>query len=147
MVHAGPDRRDGADDCIVELVGALQNPVAALACTSDSGLRARGRALGAEVAGARALLDELAAVHDGRARSGVLSKIAAHGAGRLTHTKRSPENPARFISRYRKFPSESLAHIAGPYAPESPSGIPLPFCRCYARAQSGMDRTSNGSAQ
>ena len=64
VVHAGPARRDGADDRIVELVGALPNPVAALVYTSDSGLRARVHALGAEVAGARALLDEIAAVHD-----------------------------------------------------------------------------------
>ena len=64
VVHAGHARRDGADDRIVELVGALPDPGAALVYTSDSGLRARVHALGAEVAGARALLDEIAAVHD-----------------------------------------------------------------------------------
>ena len=64
VVHAGRARRDGADDRIVELVGALPDPVAALVYTSDSGLRARVHALGAEVAGARALLDEIAAVRD-----------------------------------------------------------------------------------
>ena len=64
VVHAGPARRDGADDRIVELVEALPDPVAALVYTSDSALRARVRALGAEVAGARSLLDAIAAVHD-----------------------------------------------------------------------------------
>ena len=64
VVYAGPARRDGADDRIVELVEALPDPGAALVYTSDSGLRARVHALGAEVAGARALLDETAAVHD-----------------------------------------------------------------------------------
>ena len=64
VVHTGHARRDGADDRIVELVGALRNPVAALVYTSDSALRARVHALGAEVAGARALLDAIAAVRD-----------------------------------------------------------------------------------
>ena len=64
VVYAGPARRDGADDRIVELVEALPDPVAALVYTSDSALRARVHSLGAEVAGARALLDETAAVHD-----------------------------------------------------------------------------------
>jgi len=32
----------------------------------------------------------------GRGRSGVLSPNRAHGAGRVTHTKQSPEFPARF---------------------------------------------------
>ena len=64
VVYAGPARRDGADDRIVELVEALPDPAAALVYTSDSALRARLHALGAEVAGARALLDETAAVHD-----------------------------------------------------------------------------------
>lgn len=64
VVHAGPARRDGADDRIVELVGALPNRAEALVYTSDSGLRARVQGLGAEVAGARTLLDEIAAVQD-----------------------------------------------------------------------------------
>ena len=64
VVYAGHARRDGADDRIVELVEALPDPVAALVYTSDSALRARVHALGAEVAGARALLDEIAALHD-----------------------------------------------------------------------------------
>ena len=62
VVHSGHDRRDGADDRIVEMVGALPDPATALVYTSDSALRARVRALGAEVAGARALLSEVAAL-------------------------------------------------------------------------------------
>lgn len=64
VVHTGHSRRDGADDRIVELVGALPDPAAALVYTSDSALRDRVRALGGEVAGARALLKEVAAVGD-----------------------------------------------------------------------------------
>ena len=64
VVHTGHSRRDGADDRIVELVGALPDPAAALVYTSDSALRDRVRALGGEVAGARALLKEIAAVGD-----------------------------------------------------------------------------------
>ena len=60
VVHAGPGRRDGADDRIVELLGALPNPAAALVYTSDSALRA----LGARVAGARALLEKIASASD-----------------------------------------------------------------------------------
>ena len=64
VVHAEHGRRDGADDRIVELLGALPNPAAALVYTSDSALRARVRALGARVAGARALLEEIASASD-----------------------------------------------------------------------------------
>ena len=62
VVHTGHRGRDGADDCIVEMVGALPNRAAALVYTSDARLRARVRALGARVAGARALLKDIAAV-------------------------------------------------------------------------------------
>ena len=62
VAHAGHGGRNGADDRIVELVGALPDPDAALVYTSDAALRARLHALGAEVTGARALLDEIAAV-------------------------------------------------------------------------------------
>ena len=62
VVHTGHVRRDGADDRIVALVTALPDPATALVYTSDAGLRARVHALGAKVAGARALLDEIAAV-------------------------------------------------------------------------------------
>ena len=61
MVHTGHVRRDCADDRIVELITALPDPATALVYNSDAGLRARVRALGAKVAGARALLDEIAA--------------------------------------------------------------------------------------
>ena len=64
VVHTGHRRRDGADDRIVDLVGALPDPATALVYTSDAGLRARVHALGARVAGARALLDEIAAAGD-----------------------------------------------------------------------------------
>ena len=64
VVHTGHGRRDGADDHIVELVGALPDPAMALVYTSDARLRARVHALGARVAGARALLDEIAAVRN-----------------------------------------------------------------------------------
>ena len=47
VVHTGHGRRDGADDRIVELVGALPDPAMALVYTSDSELRARVHALGA----------------------------------------------------------------------------------------------------
>ena len=64
VVHTGHARRDGADDRIVELVGALPDPATTLVYTSDAALRARVRALGAKLAGARALLNEIAAVRD-----------------------------------------------------------------------------------
>ena len=64
VVHTGHGHRDGADDRIVELIGALRDPAMALVYTSDAGLRARVRALGARVAGARTLLDKFAAVRD-----------------------------------------------------------------------------------
>ena len=63
VVHTGHGRRDGADDRIVELVGALADRGTTLVYTSDAGLRARVHALGARVAGARALLEEIAAVY------------------------------------------------------------------------------------
>ena len=64
VVHTGHGRRDGADDRIVELVDALADRATALVYTSDAGLRARVHALGAEVAGARALLNEIATSRD-----------------------------------------------------------------------------------
>jgi len=64
VVHTGHGRRDGADDSIVELVGALPDPAMALVYTSDVGLRARVHALGARVARSRALLDEIGAARD-----------------------------------------------------------------------------------
>ena len=69
VVHTGHGRRDGADDRIVELVAALSDPATALVYTSDAGLRARVHALGARVAGARALLDEIATATDTTERS------------------------------------------------------------------------------
>lgn len=64
VIHTGYRRRDGADDCIVELVAALPDPSVALVYTSDAGLRSRVQALGARVSGARALLNEIAAVRE-----------------------------------------------------------------------------------
>ena len=62
IVHAGHRGGDGADDCIVEMVSALPDPAGALVYTSDARLRARLHALGARVAGARALLKDIEAV-------------------------------------------------------------------------------------
>ena len=62
VVHTGRGRRDGADDRIVELVHEHPNRAASLVYTSDAKLRTRVHALGAQVAGARALLNEIAAV-------------------------------------------------------------------------------------
>ena len=62
VMHTGHGRRDGADDRIVELVDALADRSTSLVYTSDAELRARVGALGARVAGARALLNEIAAV-------------------------------------------------------------------------------------
>ena len=64
VVHTGHGRQDGADDRIANLVDALPDPATALIYTSDAGLRARVHALGARVAGAQALLDEIAAAGD-----------------------------------------------------------------------------------
>ena len=62
VVHAGHGGRDSADDRIVELVGALPDRTTALVYTSDAGLRSRVHAMGAQVAGAQALLKGIAAV-------------------------------------------------------------------------------------
>ena len=64
VIHTGHGDRDGADDCIVNLVAALPDSATALVYTSDAGLRARVHAVGAQVAGARALLKDIAAVSD-----------------------------------------------------------------------------------
>ena len=64
VIHTGHRRRDGADDRIVELVAVLPDPPAALVYTSDAGLRSRAQALGARVSGARALLNEIAAIRE-----------------------------------------------------------------------------------
>ena len=74
MVHVGHHRRNAADDRIVELIDALPRPETALVYTSDAGLRARVHELGAQVAGARALLDAIAALCDEvQAKAGSLS--------------------------------------------------------------------------
>ena len=64
VIHTGHRRRNGADDCIVELVAVLPDPSAALVYTSDAGLRTRVHAFGARVSGVRALLNEIAAVRE-----------------------------------------------------------------------------------
>ena len=64
VIHAGHSFRDSADDRIVDLVSVLPDLATALIYTSDAALRARLHAMGAQVAGARALLKEIAAVHD-----------------------------------------------------------------------------------
>ena len=62
VLHTGHARRDGADDRIVELVRALPDRTTSLVYTSDAELRDRVHALGAQVAGARAILNEIAAL-------------------------------------------------------------------------------------
>ena len=62
VIHAGHGGGDSADERIVELVGALPDRTVALVYTSDAALRARLHAMGAQVAGARALLNGIAAV-------------------------------------------------------------------------------------
>lgn len=60
VLYTGNGRRNGADDRIVELVRALPHRATSLVYTSDAELRDRVHALGAQVAGARALLNEIA---------------------------------------------------------------------------------------
>ena len=79
VVHTGHGRRDGADDRIVEMVGALPNRAMVLVYTSDAGLRARLQALGAQVAGARTLLKEIAAVSDTMEPSTSASVLVSRG--------------------------------------------------------------------
>ena len=74
VIHTGHSARDGADDRIVELVDAIPDRATVLVYTSDAGLRARVHALGAQVAGARALLKDIAAVR------GAMEPIASGGA-------------------------------------------------------------------
>ena len=62
VIHARHGGRDSADDRIVELVGALPDRATALVYTSDAALRARLHAMGAQVAGALALLKDIAVV-------------------------------------------------------------------------------------
>lgn len=62
VLHTGHGRRNGADDRIVELVRALPHQATSLVYTSDAELRDRVHALGAQIAGARALLNEIAAL-------------------------------------------------------------------------------------
>ena len=81
VIHAGHGARDGADDRIVELVGAIPDRATALVYTSDAGLRARIHALGARVAGARALLKDIAALH------GTVEPIAS-GRAHAPHRRR-----------------------------------------------------------
>ena len=63
VLHTGHGRRDRADDRIMELVRARRDPATSLVYTSDAALRDRVHALGAQVAGTRALLHEIAALH------------------------------------------------------------------------------------
>ena len=87
VVHTGHGRRDGADDRIVELVGTIPDPATALVYTSDAGRRARVHALGARVAGARALLEEIAAVATRRNRPRAAAcSSRGEGAARSSYT-------------------------------------------------------------
>lgn len=62
VLHTGRGRRNGADDRIVELVRALPHRVTSLVYTSDAEMQDRVHMLGAQVAGARALLNEIGAL-------------------------------------------------------------------------------------
>ena len=62
VLHTGRGRRNGADDRIVELVRALPHRATSLVYTSDAELQDRVHMLGAQVAGARALLNEIGAL-------------------------------------------------------------------------------------
>ena len=79
--HVAHGGRDGADDRIIELLEALPNRRSVLVYTSDARLRARILALGAEVAGARALLKKIAA---DQARVGPHAETSA-GIARKQH--------------------------------------------------------------
>ena len=53
----------------------------------------------------------------GRGRSGVLSPKRAHGAGRVTHTRQSPEFPGRFTGPHSRLPDtegRSRLRVPGP---------------------------------
>ena len=83
VVHTAHGRRDGADDRIEELVDALPDRATSLVYTSDAKLRTRLQALGAQVAGARALLKEIASVHGTMEPSATGRSLdPAHSAGR-----------------------------------------------------------------
>ena len=62
VIHTGHDRRNGADNRIVELVDALPNWAASLVYTSDAKLRTRVKALGTQVVGSGTLLRQIATV-------------------------------------------------------------------------------------
>ena len=81
VVHTGNRVRNGADDRIVELVGALPDRAPALVYTSDAGLRARVSALGAQVAGARVLLEDITAVRDTMEPSDSSGVVASRDKG------------------------------------------------------------------
>ncbi|MYF89977.1 MAG: NYN domain-containing protein [Boseongicola sp. SB0676_bin_33] len=87
LVHTGHGRRDSADHRIVELVHALPDRARSLVFTSDAKLRARVRALGAQVTGARALLNEIEAVHGALEQSPTGRPfVIADGAGSSKRT-------------------------------------------------------------
>ena len=101
LVHTGHAHRDGADDRIVELVHALPDRARSLVYTSDAELRARVRALDAHVAGARALLNEIAAVRGTLQQSATgRSHDLAGGAGNGKPAKAElPTSSAAHASR------------------------------------------------
>ena len=114
VVHTGHGRRDGADDRIVELVSSLPDRAVALVYTSDAGLRARVHALGARVAGARAMLEEIAAVSTRRSRAQAAAYSSpAEGAARSSYTPfracpRTLETPRLWL---RPPTGADLAHV------------------------------------
>ena len=86
MIHTGHDRRDGADDRIVELLHERSHPAASLVYTSDAKLRTRVKALGTQVMGSGTLLRQLATVSGPKELIGTgASSDPADDAGRAHH--------------------------------------------------------------
>ena len=69
----------------------------------------------------RRILEPIGDRPPGRGRSGVLSTNRAHGAGRVTHTKQSPEFPARFsCGRSSRTPARSAGRTNSPVSATAP---------------------------
>ncbi len=64
VLYARRGGRDAGDDRLIELLRTLEDPAAVSVVTSDRGLRARARELGATVTGAGSLLDRLDRLRD-----------------------------------------------------------------------------------
>ena len=105
VLHTGHGRRNGADDRIVELVRALPRRATSLVYTSDAELRDRVHMLGAQVAGARALLNEIAALRGtvGQRATGRSPNPAdgSESANRITQSYRPAAAPMQRVVSHR----------------------------------------------